>query len=122
MPEKARKVWYQKGLVQAAFVSGAFGLAVILLRPPPIPVVVRIQAQPQSVATPVLNTPEPPLPQSGPVRGSRPAEDSRAVKRPKRTRSAEPPHIMQATPEVGQPKALANGKPWFLSSIATSIT
>jgi hypothetical protein len=125
MPENEGKVWYQKGVVQAAFVAGAFGLALAFLRPQSPPQVVVVQAPPQTAVTPAsTKTPPAFTSQANRLKKGEESQSQRgksaAEALDERPKEATPYH--QAASDVGQPRTLDNGAPWLLSPLGTVIT
>lgn len=130
MSEKERKVWYQKGAVQAAFVAGGIAIALAFLRPSsapsPTPQVVIVQAPSATASIPASTsrsvaqddptgvTPDP-VGRSSPDEGKRPARP--AVVAP----SPEPP-FSRVSADLDLPSSLTPDQPRFLSSLATAIT
>ena len=122
MPDRREKAWYQKSAVQAAFVAGAIGIALVYLRPEAAQQVVVIQPPPSVPAM---------APATNPVEQSRPAVaprnmDTREVPAKDRQPSASVavPDTPSAQPvvDIGRPRSLVSGEPWFLSSLSTAIT
>jgi hypothetical protein len=119
---KERKSWYQKGPVQAAFVAGGFGVALLWLRPNDAPVVI-IQEQPNSLSVPAVSRSEP---------AESPAEDQLIEVEPRR-KSSVPVRRADAAPaperpaskeisDLDQPRSLSPDTPRTFPSLSTAIT
>ena len=122
MSEKAKKSWYQKGAVQAAFVAGGFGLVLLWLRPNDAPLVI-IQEESKS---PGVTAASRPAPREGQVE-SRPVKDEprRGSSAPVRLADAAPaperPERMEPS-DLDHPKSLSPDAPRVFSSLSTAIT
>lgn len=130
MPEKERKIWYQKGTVQAAFVAGAVAIGSAFLRPSPTPspppqvVVVQVPSATASVPVPTsrsVTQDDPTGVTSGPLKRNSPDEGKRPARPASGAPSAEPSASTVST-ALDVPKKLTPDQPWFLSSLATAIT
>lgn len=118
MPERREKAWYQKGAVQGAFVAGAIGIVLVYLRPEPAQQVVVIQPPP---STPAMAPVPKPVGQNRPTVPLRSAESRVALaddRQPPEPNSPSPQPVV----DIGRPRSLVSGEPWFLSSLSTAIT
>lgn len=122
MPGGKEKVWYQKGAVQAALITGVIGVGLVYLRPEPTQQVVVIQPPPSA---PTMTSAVNPVEQSRPtVAPSRPESHEAPVTDRQPAESVRVPHLPAPQPakDIGQPRSLVAGEPWFLSTLSTAIT